>query len=386
MKKENVLLVGISGAGKSTLVNSIAGQKFATIIKGDSGTREICKYESDVLDFNLFDTRGFEYNWFNQRKTLSDMKKLVRKGLREEDDAEASDTIGCVWYCVEASSGKLHKDNIKSLKSIISDMKNVPVIVVLTKSIETTKNEENVEMVKIQFAKYGKGIHVAGIVPVVAEPYMISDDYILAQYGIEELNEKTNEALQIFDTNEAKEKFRKKQRMLKAQMITNVSAASAGVIGAVPLPLPDAAPLGLLETAMISSITSTYGWKKDEKNIGTLIKYLVSVGTVGMVAKSAINMIKAIPGITLGASVINAAVAVSIVELLGQTSIVVFEKIDAGELDVAKLDEIEKFIEGYVNNNMPGVIKIVQGFLKDKDGKVDMKDLISLFSKKKSDK
>ena len=79
--KKNVLIVGVSGAGKSTLVNAIAGQTVAKVTKGDAVTQEITTYKNDSLDFNIVDTRGFEFNVWNQNKIMKSLSKLIKKGL-----------------------------------------------------------------------------------------------------------------------------------------------------------------------------------------------------------------------------------------------------------------------------------------------------------------
>ena len=155
--KKNVLIVGVSGAGKSTLVNAIAGQTVAKVTKGDAATQEITTYKNDSLDFNIVDTRGFEFNVWNQNKIMKSLSKLIKKGLGTEDDEkEESEVISCIWYCVEATNGRLHKENIKSLLKLTKPWKDVPVIVVLTKSYAKPQNAENIKMVQEQFDKYGK--------------------------------------------------------------------------------------------------------------------------------------------------------------------------------------------------------------------------------------
>lgn len=146
MSKKNVLLVGVSGAGKSTLINGIAGQNVAKVVKGSAATQEISTYNNDMLDFRMIDTRGFEYNLLNQFKIQKDLKNLIRKGLAEElDEEESNSLVSCVWYCVAATDGRLHKENINTLKNVIKDWKNVPVIVVLTKSYSTPETPDNIQ-------------------------------------------------------------------------------------------------------------------------------------------------------------------------------------------------------------------------------------------------
>lgn len=78
--KKNILIVGVSGAGKSTLVNAIAGQTVAEVTKGDAATQQITTYKNDSLDFNIVDTRGFEFNVWNQNKIMKSLSKLIKKG------------------------------------------------------------------------------------------------------------------------------------------------------------------------------------------------------------------------------------------------------------------------------------------------------------------
>lgn len=385
MSKKNVLLVGNSGAGKSTLINGIAGQNVARVVKGDAATQEIATYKNDLLDFNMIDSRGFEYNVFNQMKIVKELKKLIKKGLGEEiDEDDESSLVSCIWYCVAATDGKLHKENINSLKGIIKDWKKVPVIVVLTKSYSKPETPENIEMVKRQFAKYAEKVNLQGVIPVVADPYAVDEDYVVGQEGIEELIDATNVALELGPTEEEKRKFREKQKKVKAQKIVSGYAGVAGVVGAAPIPFADAFVLNPLEIKMIHQIAKMYDIGKDastKENAEKVFATLVTAGTVGTLAKGAISSIKAIPGINLAASVLNAAMAVSIVELMGQASIVLFENINNGTLSIDKLDEIETFISKYVDENMSGIIKIVQDMLKNNDGKIDVKKLIGALKK-----
>lgn len=389
MSKKNVLLVGVSGAGKSTLINGIAGQSVAKVVKGSAATQEISTYNNDMLDFRMIDTRGFEYNLLNQFKIQKDLKNLIRKGLAEEvDEEESNSLVSCVWYCVAATDGRLHKENINTLKNVIKDWKNVPVIVVLTKSYSTPETPDNIQMVRNQFEKYAKSVNLQDVIPVVAEPYKVEEDYVVTPNGIEELIDATNKALDLADAEvaEVREKFRKSQRRMKAQKLVAAYSGAAGVVGAVPIPFADALVLDALEVRMLHQTAKMYGIVnkgEHKENAEKVIASLITAGTVGAIAKGAISSIKAIPGINLAAGVLNAVMAVSIVELLGQTSIELFERISGGKLSLDKLDEIEKFITKYVNENMSGVVKVIQDMFAKDGQKIDIKKLITAFVKTK---
>lgn len=80
----------------------------------------------------------------------------------------------------------------------------MPVIVVLTKSYAKPQNAENIKMVQEQFDKHGPSANLKEIIPIVAIPYEVDDDYMVSQYGVEQLIEKTNEILKV--VNERKRK------------------------------------------------------------------------------------------------------------------------------------------------------------------------------------
>lgn len=281
--------------------------------------------------------------------------------------------------------GRLHKESIKDLQSVIKSWKDIPVIVILTKSYSEMENTKNIQMVKDQFAKYGKSINLQKIIPVVAEPYTINEGYTILQKGIEELRDQTVEVLEIADTDAAKNNFRQKQKRWKAQLLINATTVVSAAVAAIPIPIADNAPLTILETGMLSGIGKIYGLQEegdDEQNVSRVFKMLLTAGTVGTIAKTAISAIKAIPGIGIAASILNSAMAVLIVELLGQTCIVLFEKIEAGELNLDKVNEIGEFIEKYVSENAPELIKNVSNLLEKNGNKINVKELISSLAKK----
>ena len=47
-------------------------------------TETMQAYESDELNFRLIDSRGFEYSFFNTKKSVKDMKTWMKKGLKDE--------------------------------------------------------------------------------------------------------------------------------------------------------------------------------------------------------------------------------------------------------------------------------------------------------------
>jgi uncharacterized protein (DUF697 family) len=111
-----------------------------------------------------------------------------------------------------------------------------------------------------------------------------------------------------------------------AHGITGLATSAAAVVGAVPIPFADALLLAPIETVEINSLAHVYGINKNE-GIKQLVNSIVEVGTVSMVAKTAISALKAIPGVRIGASVLNAIIAGCIVAAIGEGTIHAFEQV-----------------------------------------------------------
>lgn len=130
----------------------------------------------------------------------------------------------------------------------------------------------------------------------------------------------------------------------------NAYAAPEGISGLIDLTnelMPEgirAAVLGPTEIAEINAIAKIYGIKNNEES-RRLLNSIVEVGTVSATAKVAISALKAVPGINLGASAVNAIIAGSIVAALGEGSIYIFEQIYLGNKTVRDIDWVTKMLE-----------------------------------------
>ena len=103
-EKMNVLVLGASGAGKSTLIKAVSGAKIMTGV-GEGNTEKIDVYDSETWPLRFIDTKGFEYNFFAQRKTIRQVKQYTSEQVKSEDKKKVSDSVGidAVWYCVEGT-------------------------------------------------------------------------------------------------------------------------------------------------------------------------------------------------------------------------------------------------------------------------------------------
>ena len=378
MDKGNILVIGDSGVGKSTLINAVLGEEIAESGFGDKGTtKELKVYESDVLDFRIIDTVGFEPSFFKRMGAINAVKKWSKNAIKE--GKENSD-INVIWFCVEGTSSKLFPEAIKSLSKATSIYPSVPIIVVITKSYSKPERERNIQMVKEVFEKKKNTKNLKGIIPVVAMIYEIDEEQFVAQEGITELIDMTYELIPegMQAAKKDIEAFKLNRKRSFAQTAIATFTLSAVAIAAIPIPLSDAVLLSPLEIGEINSLAKIYGIKND-KNSKRFLNSVVEAGTVGVAAKAAINALKAIPAINLAASVINAAVAGAIVLGIGEVCVYTYEQIYLGNKSLDDLDWVNKIIESKLNKQ---IIEKINMIVTDEDfRKGNITNLKKLFTK-----
>lgn len=345
MERGNVLVIGNSGVGKSTLINSVLGDEKAKTGYGSSGTTDKLEiYESEEIAFRIIDTVGFEPSLVKGWKAINAVKKWSKESVKEgKEDSE----INVIWFCVEGTSSKLFPKTIKDLSKATAMWETVPIVVVITKSYSVPERIQNIEMVSNAFARqkrYSKNLK--HIVPVVASTYTLNDTAFAAPEGITELIDVTNELMPEGIRAGAHDiyNFKLKRKKGLAQSIVALSTTAAVTVAAVPISLADALILSPIEVAQINGLAQLYGINKDEDS-KQFLNSIVEVGTVSTAAKAAISALKAVPGINIAASVLNAIIAGAIVAAIGEGCIYAFEKVYTGEKSIEDIDWVKKVME-----------------------------------------
>ena len=133
-KMMNVLVLVASGAGKSTLIKAISGAEVMTGV-GEGNTQKIDVYESDTWSIRCIDTKGFEYNIFEQWRTIRQVKKYTKSQLADVEETQSNEIgVDAVWYCVEGTARRTFTHNITLMNKAIKGWKNIPIFAVITKS------------------------------------------------------------------------------------------------------------------------------------------------------------------------------------------------------------------------------------------------------------
>lgn len=375
--KINVLILGTSGCGKSTLINSILEANEAPTGVGEAVTKEIEIYQNDTIPFRMIDSVGYEYGLFRQARIKRDIAKFCKEGVKSSD---VEKLIHMIWFCIDGTTKRIDQEVLGYIKSVTNDWKNVPIIVVFTKSYSSVEIEENIDMAKSAIEKYNsshlkKPLHVKDIIPVVAKEYKINDTMTVSPMGLDNLIHKTvelaPEAKKIGET--AIKEIDLKMKNAMATAIVGGATTGATAVGAIPLPIPDATILVPIQSGMLTGISKVYGIQ-DKDTSNEIMDTILKVGATTMAGKALLNALKAIPGIKVAAAVMNAAVAGAITLAAGEISNVLFQKVYMNELDLSSVNWTEEITKMF-NEYLPGIIEALDKLSKDSNGKLDIKSI-----------
>lgn len=384
--KINVLLLGTSGCGKSTLINSILGSESAETGTGQAVTKNISVYQDDDLPFRMIDTVGYEYGFFKQNKIKNDLVKFCKEGVKKN---EIDKLIHMIWFCIDGTVKRVDQVVLDYIKSVTNDWKNVPIIIVFTKSYSDVEINENIEMAKEAIitynARHKKKLDVRDIIPVVAKTYQITQSVSVPPKGLDVLVTRTNElapeAKRLAEST-IKEIDLKLKRDAASSYVTT-STFAAATVGAVPVSFPDATVLVPLQTFMMRGIAKTYGISEGS-DTNRIIDQILKVGGTTIAGKTLINLLKSIPGFNVAASVINAVVAGVVTYAAGEASTILFEKMYTGEIDTAGIDW-EKEIAVLFSQYIPDVVNIINDLL-SKNGEFNISRFLEVLLRKKDNK
>ena len=164
--------------------------------------------------------------------------------------------------------------------------------------------------------------------------------------------------------------FKLKRKKGLAQSIVALSTTAAVTVAAVPISLADALILSPIEVAQINGLAQLYEINKGEDS-KQFLNSIVEVGTVSTAAKAAISTLKAVPGINIAASVLNAIIAGAIVAAIGEGCIYAFEKVYTGEKSIEDIDWVKKVMESKLSpqfiENVTAVVEKISKSSNNKD-------------------
>lgn len=378
--KCNVLMIGNSGAGKSTLVNAaFDSSNVATVGNFGGGmTQKLTIYYNEELNYSIIDTKGLELGILAQQGTLSQVRGYIKNVIKEGDVDAAIDVV---WYCVDSQGKRFYKENVKQIEAVYKYFPNVPVIIVLTKSYcskpDRIENEQKVKETLEKYDKKGK-INLCEILSVNSAPFRDANESTIAPFGISDLIDETNKILPEAKKTSEENMLRGKMKLTKkhANMTVSACASAAVVVGISPIPFADAPILTTVQTGMIKAITNIYNI-----NPSTILTVMIDGAIVTGTAKTALSAIKAIPGLYVLGELLNGIVAGVVTVTIGEVTIVLCEKITAGEFSDQDKDRIEEIVSKRGTKELQKLYEQIRSaFSKSDSGKVDAEKIKKFFT------
>jgi uncharacterized protein (DUF697 family)/GTP-binding protein EngB required for normal cell division len=302
----NILISGQTGVGKSTLINAVFRVPLAEEGTGKPVTKNVQRYDVPGVPVTIYDTPGIELG-HAKKDVVRDYQKTIADSRRGGPDK----VIHVAWYCIDAGQTRVQDYDVEIVRALSGQ---VPVILVLTQCIDEERAGE------LERAIAAEKLPIEGSpVRTLARERRVTG-HAIPPRGLEELVERTNdilpEAVRRAFTNAQGVVIRLKAN--QARTVVGASSVAAAGIGAVPIPVPDAAVLMPVQLGMLASINAIFGMDMGSDRAVNLIRGLVGQGGVTVVGRQiAANLLKVIPGV----SIINASVAAALTAALGEAYI-----------------------------------------------------------------
>lgn len=302
----NILISGQTGVGKSTLINAVFRVPLAEEGTGKPVTKNVQRYDVAGVPVTIYDTPGIELG-HAKKDVIRDYTKTIADSRKGGPDI----VLHVAWYCIDAGQTRVQDYDAEIVRALAAE---VPVILVLTQCIDDQRADA------LEEAIVAEKLPIEGSpVRTLARERRVAG-HTIPQRGLEELVERTNdilpEAVRRAFINAQGVVIRLKANQARA--VVGASSVAAAGIGAVPIPVPDAAVLMPVQLGMLASINAIFGMDMGSDRAVNLIRGLVGQGGVTVVGRQiAANLLKVIPGV----SVINASVAAALTAALGEAYI-----------------------------------------------------------------
>ncbi|MDN6731743.1 MAG: 50S ribosome-binding GTPase, partial [Atopostipes suicloacalis] len=328
----NILVLGKSGVGKSTLINTIFREKIAATGIGKPVTKHLQKISRKDVPITIYDSRGLELSEEVQKEVHEEVFSLLAK------KKSGKDAIHLAYFCIQATSSRIEDAELKLIEEI---SKKIPVVIVLTQSIG-----EQVE----EFKAYIEAIDTGAVAvhSVLAQPYVISNDYTVEAFGLNELIQDTfnllPEGLEKSFNNAQRIDIERKVKSAKSWARRYI-ASSFGV-GFVPIPFSDASLLVPMQVALLAHITAIFGIPIDRATLVSIIAAVGGTGSATFLGRSLVsNAFKFIPGLgTVIGGIISGTTASVVTQALAFSYIQVLKKLSEDEL-INKETKTERIIK-----------------------------------------
>lgn len=241
-----------------------------------------------------------------------------------------------IWYGLDGTKIEEFDEKIKQLSKKIKSS-YLPVMIV----IGSIKEEKVLNTQKHYVQMLVHHYHLNQVKAIVGVPIQEKEQILTL----------TKTLIEKSKDEQGKRRLLKKKRIQSQTVVTSSVSLGLVVASLNPTTLPDATFLAPIEAVMIRSIAKIYEMET-KSEAKEFIDTLLQMGTVGLVAKKSIEMIKAIPGIHVGAQVLNGLVAGTIIMLLGEGSTSIFEQIYLGNKTLKDIKWAQDYLQSQLTQTI----------------------------------
>lgn len=312
----NLAVFGKTGSGKSTLINAVFGHNVAPTGIGKSVTKGLNYYAHANGFLGVYDSEGFETGTSGDA-ILAGLDRLIA----QKNSQPMQDRIHAVWYVVRWSDRRFEPAQMNFIKPLKA--MGLPVIIVLSQvPAHGESGLVTIHPDALEFAHYIESLNLN--TDVEGKVYLTNallDSFTGSiVFGLVELVEATNLVIPDAVTNAltAAQQVDVHRKKDAAAAVVRQAAIMASGIGAVPIPVADAALLVPNQIAMIARITAIYGLPHSRARALSIAGAAILTGGATQAGRYAVTqLLRVVPGGQIAGSAISATVAAALTRAMG---------------------------------------------------------------------
>ncbi len=312
----NLAVFGKTGSGKSTLINAVFGRDIAPTGIGRPVTKGLNYYLHSNGFLGVFDSEGFETGTSGD-SILAGLERIV--GTKNSEPLDQR--IHAVWYLVRWSDRRFETaqaDFIRALRAM-----GLPVLIVMAQvPAQHIDNQFVIHPDAIEFAHYIESLNIPTQVDgTVYLTNALADPFIQSVvFGLVELVGATHQVIPeaVANALTAAQQVDVRRKKEAAAAVIKQAALISGGIGAVPIPIADAALLVPNQVAMIARITAIYGLPQSRSRALSIAGAAILTGGATQAGRYAVTqLLRFVPGGQIAGSAISATVAAALTRAIG---------------------------------------------------------------------
>jgi uncharacterized protein (DUF697 family) len=320
----NLAIFGKTGSGKSTLLNAIFSQAIATTGIGEPVTKGLNYYRHPNGYLGIYDSEGFETGTSGDA-ILGGLDRIISKS----NNGPMDQRIHAAWYLIRWSDRRFEASQ-QSFISAISAL-GLPVIIVMSQvPVIQREGMQEVHPDAIAFAEYIESLELptfgdGQVLLTSALPDRFSDTVV---YGLQKLLDATYEVVPIAAQSAltAAQGVDSRRKKDAAAAVIKQATVVASAIGAVPIPVADAALLVPNQVAMIARITAIYGLPRSRARALSIAGGAILTGGATYAGRYLVTqLLRFVPGGLVAGTVISGTVAAALTRAIGSAWVKVCE-------------------------------------------------------------